>query len=85
MKHIIAFATLAAAMPTLAVNLSSPAHASCTRSYADCDRVVVLACPGGVTFVGGSDQGSALDIARIKARAKGYDPTDCRVRRLPGV
>jgi hypothetical protein len=82
MKQIIAFATLAATMSVFSVNLTTPASASCRRDYSECERVVVLACPGGVTFVGGSDQGSALDIARIKARAAGYDPSDCRVRRL---
>ena len=70
-----------ATMSVLSVNLATPAYASCSRNLQDCGQVVVLVC-GGVTFVGGSDQGSAEDIARIKARSAGYDPDQCKVRYL---
>jgi hypothetical protein len=69
-----------ATMSVLSVNLATPAHASCRHNFADCADVVILVCPGGRTFVGGSDIGNAEDIARIKARGAGYDPDDCRAR-----
>jgi hypothetical protein len=68
-----------ATMAVLSVNLATPAYASCSRNIEDCNDVVILFC-GDDTFVGGSDQGSAEDIARIKARSAGYDPDRCRVR-----
>jgi hypothetical protein len=83
MKKIIAFAVLVATtatMSVLSVNLTTPAYAACRVNYADCSEVVILVCPGGVTFVGASDLGNAEDIARIKARAAGYDPDKCRAR-----
>ena len=73
-----------ATMSVLSVNLATPAYADylCSSNLEHCDHVVVLVC-GDDTFVGGSDQGSALDIARIKARSAGYDPrTDCKVRQF---
>ena len=68
-----------ATMAVLSVNLATPAYASCGRNLEDCDQVVILVC-GDDTYVGGSDQGSAEDIARIKARSAGYDPDRCLVR-----
>jgi hypothetical protein len=81
MKKIVAFAVLvatSATMSLLSANLA-PAYASCRVNYADCSEVVILVC-GNETFVGSSDLGTAIDIARIKARAAGYDPDKCRVR-----
>ena len=52
---------------------SYPAYARCGRNFADCAQVAILVC-GDKTFVGGSDEGSAVDIARIRARSGGYDP-----------
>jgi hypothetical protein len=66
-------------MSVLSVSLATPAYASCTRNLEECDQVVILVC-GDDTFVGGSDQGSAEDIARIKARTAGYNPDRCSVR-----
>ena len=70
-----------ATMSVLSVNLATPAYAyaSCSRNLEQCDQVVILVC-GDDTYVGGSDQGSAEDIARIKARSAGYDPDRCIVR-----
>jgi hypothetical protein len=68
-----------ATMSVLSVNLATPAYASCQRNYEHCDQVVVLVC-SNQTFVGGSDDGNAEDIARIKARNAGRDPDECRVR-----
>ena len=72
-----------ATMSVLSVNLATPAYADalCGRNFQHCDQVVILVC-GQDTFVGGSDQGSAEDIARIKARSAGYDPDRCNVRNL---
>ena len=73
-----------ATMSVLSVNLATPAYADalCSRDFTHCNEVVLLVC-GGDTYVGGSDQGSALDIARIKARSAGYDPrTECKVRQF---
>jgi hypothetical protein len=73
-----------ATMGVLSVNLATPAYASCQDNFADCDQLAILVC-GDDTFVGGSDQGSAVDIARIKARSAGYDPHTCHVRKLYNV
>ena len=62
----------------LSVNLHSP-YARCGGNFADCDQVAILVC-GDQTFVGGSDEGSAVDIARIRPRRGGYNPKECRVR-----
>ena len=70
-----------ATMSVLSVNLATPAYASCQSNFEDCDQVALLVC-GNETFVGGSDEGSALDIARIKARSAGYNPHRCHVRKL---
>jgi hypothetical protein len=51
----------------------TPAHACKT-----CETVV-LVC-GDRTFVGGSNIGTAEDIARILARRAGKDPDNCIVR-----
>jgi hypothetical protein len=82
MKKIIAFAVVVAAtgtMSVLSVDLTTHAYAACRVNYADCSEVVILVC-GNMTFVGNSDGGNAEDIARIKARAAGFDPDKCRVR-----
>jgi hypothetical protein len=68
-----------ATVSVLSVNLATPAYARCGGNFADCDQVAILVC-GDETFVGGSDEGSALDIARIRARSGGYNPKECRVR-----
>jgi hypothetical protein len=68
-----------ATMGVLSVNLATPAYARCERNLEDCGQVAVIYC-GNETFVGGSDEGNAEDIARIKARDHGYDPDRCRVR-----
>ena len=68
-----------ATMSVLSVNLATPAYASCQNNFADCDQLAVLVC-GDETFVGGSDLGNAVDIARIKARSAGYNPNRCTVR-----
>jgi hypothetical protein len=68
-----------ATMSVFSFNLATPAYASCSRNLEDCDQVVILTC-GSDTYVGDSDQGSAEDIARIKARSAGHDPDRCRVR-----
>jgi hypothetical protein len=70
-----------ATMTVLSVNLATPAHAACSSNFADCDRLAVLVC-GDQTFVGGSDVGNAVDIARIKARNAGINPNSCIVRRV---
>jgi hypothetical protein len=70
-------------MSVLSVNLATPAYASCDRNFEHCDQVVILVC-GSKTFVGGSDEGNAEDIARLKARRAGYDPDECTVRFLRG-
>jgi hypothetical protein len=70
-----------ATMSVLSVNLATPAYANCQGTFEDCDQVAVLVC-GEETFVGGSDEGNAVDIARIKARSAGYNPDRCHVRRL---
>ena len=69
-----------ATMSVLSVNLATPAYASCKNNLEHCADVVILLCPGGGTFTGGSNIGNAEDIARIKARSAGYDPDECRVR-----
>jgi hypothetical protein len=68
-----------ATMSVLSVNLATPAYASCQRNFEHCDQVAILVC-GSQTFVGGSDEGNAEDIARIKARRAGYNPDECLVR-----
>jgi hypothetical protein len=69
-----------ATMSVLSVNLATPAYADgCQRNFALCDKVAILVC-GSQTFVGGSDEGNAEDIARIKARRAGYNPDECLVR-----
>jgi hypothetical protein len=70
-----------ATMSALSVNLATPAYADalCGRNLEHCGEVVILVC-GDDYYVGGSDQGSAEDIARIKARSAGYDPDRCIVR-----
>ena len=70
-----------ATMSALSVNLATPAYADalCGRNLEHCDEVVILVC-GDDTFVGGSDQGSAEDIARVKARSAGYNPDRCSAR-----
>jgi hypothetical protein len=68
-------------MSLLSVNLATPAHASCQSNFADCDQLAVIVC-GAETFVGGSDLGNAVDIARIKARSAGYNPNSCTVRHI---
>ena len=77
MTSILGLAT----MTVVSVNLATPAHAACSNNFADCDRLAVLVC-GDQTFVGGSDLGNAVDIARIKARTAGYNPNNCTVRYL---
>jgi hypothetical protein len=70
-----------ATMSVLSVNLATPAYAGpgCPRNFELCDSVAILVC-GSETFVGGSDEGNAEDIARIKARKAGYNPDGCLVR-----
>jgi hypothetical protein len=70
-----------ATLSVLSVNLATPAYAGagCSRNLEQCDQVVILVC-GDDTYVGGSDQGSGEDIARIKARNAGYDPNRCLIR-----
>lgn len=68
-----------AAVSLLSVNLTTPAYASCQNNFADCGQLAVLVC-GDETFVGGSDLGNAVDIARIKARSAGHNPNSCTVR-----
>jgi len=63
------------------VSISTPAYAQCSRNFEDCAHVTILHC-GDQSFVGGSDMGNALDIARIKARSAGYNPDFCKVRHL---
>ena len=70
-----------ATMSVLSVNLATPAYARCGRNFGDCAQVAILVC-GDKTFVGGSDEGSAVHISRIRARSGGYDPDECRVRKL---
>jgi hypothetical protein len=77
MTSILGLAT----MTVVSVNMATPAYASCSENFAECDRVAVLVC-GDQTFVGGSDVGNAIDIARIKARNAGYNPNGCVVRNL---
>ena len=66
-------------MSILLVKLATPAYAQCARNFEDCAHVVILQC-GDETFVGGSDIGNAVDIARIKARNAGHNPNYCQVR-----
>jgi hypothetical protein len=69
----------AASILGLATALSvvvTPANAC---NFDTCGQVVILVC-GNWTFVGGSDVGNAEDIARIKARAAGYNPDYCVAR-----
>jgi hypothetical protein len=66
-------------MSILSVDLATPAYAQCSRNFEDCAHVVILQC-GDDTFVGGSDMGNALDIARIKARSAGHNPNTCKAR-----
>ena len=68
-------------MSVLSVNLATPAYADCQSNYEHCYKVAILVC-GSQTFVGGSDEGNAEDIARIKARRGGYNPDECIVRIL---
>jgi hypothetical protein len=68
-----------ATMSVLSVNLVTPAYARCGGNFEDCDQVAILVC-GDETFVGGSDEGNAVDIARIRARSGGHNPNTCRVR-----
>lgn len=63
----------------LSIGSTTPASASCKTNFEDCVHVAILHC-GGETFVGGSDIGNAVDIARIKARSAGHDPDECKVR-----
>jgi hypothetical protein len=54
----------------------TPAYAC---NFATCSDVVIFVC-GSETFVGGSDNGNAYDIAWGKARRAGYNPNTCDVR-----
>jgi hypothetical protein len=76
MKWIITFAALVATSASMSAISVNPAQA-CT--YESCAQLVILVCPGR-DFVGGSDIGNAEDIARVKARAAGYDPNYCTPR-----
>jgi hypothetical protein len=68
-----------ATMSILSVDVATPAYAQCAVNFEDCAHVTILQC-GDETFVGGSDMGNALDIARIKARTAGHNPNLCQVR-----
>lgn len=70
-----------ATMSVLSVNLATPAFAGCGENFDDCDQLVALVC-GNDTFLAGSDRGNALDMARIKARNGGYNPSRCQIRNL---
>ena len=70
-----------ATMSVLSVNLATPAFAGCEDNFESCDQLVALVC-GNETFLAGSDGGNALDMARMKARNAGYNPSRCQVRNL---
>ena len=73
-----------ATMSVLSVNPAAAQYADdCRSNFTRCDVVAILVC-GSETFVGGSDEGNAEDIARIKARRAGYNPNGCIVRIFRG-
>jgi hypothetical protein len=67
------------------VFLVPTAYADCKHNYSDCNDVVIYVCRdrdlGSQTFVGGSDEGHADQIALNKAAAAGYDTDKCKSRR----
>ena len=72
------------AISSVPLGLTAHADALCKHSYAHCDEVAIYVCRdrhlGYREFIGGSDFGSAGDIALDKAAAAGYDVDSCRRR-----